>query len=115
MNLLQSLPTNCPNCGAPLTASGYCSYCNTKVRYANEVEFNTFIRNNSIKDIETTEILFKFKGNNNEILLIPFIGKPENVTIEYEECAATCHNGIIVSKVTTIPTIKFELVGHIKQ
>lgn len=29
--------TNCPNCGAPLNADGYCEYCGTKRQHESEI------------------------------------------------------------------------------
>ena len=63
------LLTNCPNCAAPLEKDGTCKYCNTKARYANEIDFE----GNSLHGTQV-EILLKEKRPNGEIVLYPFQG-----------------------------------------
>lgn len=110
----KKLLINCPNCGAPLTSDGYCTYCNTKVRYANEIEYNTFINNHrNITSILPTEIQMKFKTNDGSIFIIPFYGKPENIEIEYNSTDLIDHSGHTISRTYTSPTIRFEMVGQI--
>lgn len=111
---MKKLPTNCPNCGAPLDSDGYCSYCNTKIRYANEVEYRTFLYNGHIRDILPTEILFKFKADDGTMLILPFIGKPENIEITYDDTCCIDYYGNTVAKFHSTPLIKFDFVGNIK-
>lgn len=111
---MKNILTNCPNCGAPLSSDGYCEYCKTKVRYVNEVEYDTLLSSGTITEILPTEITFKFKGQNGEIVVIPFIGKPENITIECEEhCVFDCGGSSIAKYYYGPLTVKFDMVGHI--
>ena len=107
------LLTNCPNCGAPLTSDGYCFYCNTKVRYANEVEYQTFLLNGCITDIAPTEIYFKFKADDGTLIVLPFVGKPENIEIECNSIDYVGCAGNILGKTSIVPTIRIEMVGNI--
>lgn len=72
------LQTNCPNCGGELTSDGFCTYCNTKVRYANILEVN-------LGDylMEPVEIEIKVKRGN-ELQIIPFKGHLVSYTANYE-------------------------------
>lgn len=107
------LLTNCPNCGAPLSSDGYCSYCNTKVRYANELEYNLFSRHGIIKDVLPTEIMFKFIDEDGTMVIIPFVGRPENIEITYDNYDAIDHAGNILYQINKQPEIKFEFSGHV--
>lgn len=107
MNLL----TNCPNCGAPLSSDGYCSYCNTKVRYANELEYNLF-SHGIIKDVLPTEIMFKFIDEDGTMVIIPFVGRPENIEITYDSYNAVDYAGNISYQINKQPEIKFEFSGY---
>ena len=109
---MKKLPTNCPNCGAPLSIDGYCSYCNTKVRYSNELEFQSFLHG-GITDIMPTEILFKFKADDGTLIIIPFIGRPQSIEVDYDSYDAIGYSGNIISKYYNFPEIKFEFIGHI--
>lgn len=64
---MKPLVTNCPNCGAVLI-DGYCNYCNTKVRFANELDFEA-------DRFRTghTEIMFHIKHDDGTIVIYPFI------------------------------------------
>lgn len=108
-----TLLTNCPNCGAPLSSDGYCSYCNTKVRYANELEYNMFLSCGRITDVLPTEIMFKFKREDGTMVIIPFIGKPENIEITYDDYEAIDLAGNIMYKINRQPMVKFDFTGTI--
>ena len=115
---MKELLTNCPNCGAPLSSDGYCEYCGTKARYANEVEYNMLFSHGAINEILPTEILFKMKAADGTLVVIPFYGRPENITIESEDrCAyAVGHDSSIIKKIFAgPPTVRFEMVGTIKK
>lgn len=73
------MTTNCPNCGGELTSDGYCNYCNTKVRYANEMIVDL---ENSLVD-KDVEIMISVK-NGNKVTLIPFKGVVEEFTQHYD-------------------------------
>lgn len=107
------LLTNCPNCGAPLSSDGYCSYCNTKVRYANELEYNLFSRHGNIKDVLPTEIMFKFIDEDGTMVIIPFIGRPESIEIIYDDYNAIDHAGNTLYRINRSPEIKFDFTGCI--
>lgn len=111
---MKKILTNCPNCGAPLSSDGYCEYCKTKVRYINEVEYDTLLSSGAITEILPTEILFKFKAEDGSLVVIPFIGKPENITIEYEDRCAVGRGGSTIMKIFAgPPTVRFEMVGNV--
>jgi len=63
------LLTNCPNCGGELTGDGFCAYCKTKVRYANEIilEDEDWFTGNDV------EIMIKRKIDDT-VYLVPFVG-----------------------------------------
>ena len=78
-NTMNKLLHNCPNCGAQLTHNGYCEYCKTKIRYANSLEIESdWFRN------EPVEILLKKKNPDGTMVVMPFIGKLEDMRIRYE-------------------------------
>ncbi len=110
---MKKLITNCPNCGAPLQEDGYCPYCNTKVRYANELEFNALFDHGGIFNVEPTEMELKFKSNDGTIFIVPFFGKPQNIEVEYNTTDAVDCSGTTIQKFYSSPTIKFEMVGNI--
>lgn len=111
---MKQLLTNCPNCGAPLSSDGYCEYCGTKARYANEVEYNMLFSHGAINEILPTEILFKMKAADGTLVVIPFYGRPENITIEYEDRCAVGRGDSVVAKIFAGPPIvRFDMVGTI--
>lgn len=69
------LLTNCPNCAAPLESDGTCKYCNTKARYANEIDVQTENFNPGF-----VEILLKVKQGD-EIVLFPFQGYMREMSV----------------------------------
>jgi len=69
------LLTNCPNCAAPLESDGTCRYCNTKARYANEIDIQTENFNPGF-----VEILLKVKQGD-ETILFPFYGHMREMSI----------------------------------
>lgn len=83
------LLTNCPNCGGELTSEGFCNYCKTKIRYANEIE----ISNDSMFSMPgAVEILIKVKRGN-EIVLVPFRGCLEMIEEHFDTvCAMPLYN-----------------------
>ena len=108
-----TLLTNCPNCGAPLSSDGYCSYCNTKARYANELEYNTLFSCGRITEILPTEIMFKFINEDGTMVIIPFVGKPENIELSYDSYEAIGYGGHISSSFHSTPTVKFDFIGNV--
>ena len=86
----KALQTNCPNCGGELTSDGFCTYCNTKVRYANilEVDLDDYL-------MEPIEIEIKIKRGN-ELQIIPFKGHLVSYTANYE--SVCCDYGNIGRK-----------------
>lgn len=110
---MKKLLMNCPNCGAPLSSDGYCSYCDTKVRYANELEYNTLSSSGMMKDILPTEILFKFKSDDGTMVIIPFIGKPQNIEIAYDQVDCIGYGGTRLTSYRSSPTVRFEFEGTI--
>jgi hypothetical protein len=73
---VKRLIDNCPNCAAPLKADGYCEYCKTKIRYANEIEIDSIYS-------PQIELILKIK-NKDEIVLIPCKGTIDNICISSE-------------------------------
>lgn len=104
---MKSLITNCPNCGAPLRWDGYCEYCDTQVRYANEVELlnldDIFIPNE-------VQIMFKVKKKGTT-LLIPFRGFVESIATSYERETFYADNTPVLT--AAVPHIHIELDGNI--
>lgn len=66
---MKIMKTNCINCGAPLSSDGYCKYCNTKIRYTNEIELD-----NTLTFGKDTEILLKINCKD-ETMLLPLRGQ----------------------------------------
>lgn len=107
------LLTNCPNCGSPLSADGYCSYCDTKVRYANEIEANLMTYGH-ILSMLPLEILFKFKAEDGTLVLLPFNGRINSIDINYDSIMTLDNSGItITKKVSSSPEISLELSGTV--
>ena len=111
---MDKLLLNCPNCGAPLTPDGYCSYCNTKVRYANEIETKMILGNNkTIQHILPTEILLKFKAEDGTMLVLPFWGSPESISVTYDEQQCVGFGGHIVATIPSQPSVVMEWKGSL--
>lgn len=100
---MKKLLTNCPNCGAPLRHDGYCEYCDTKVRYANEVELRNL---DSIFGPEPVEILFKVVRDDHTIL-IPFKGRITSCRLDWPETTFYAND---ISVMSTIGDPDVELV-----
>lgn len=81
---MNKLIHNCPNCGAALTSDGYCNYCKTKIRYANIIEIEG-LNPNPYGCLVPVEILLKFKNENGETLLMPFIGNLDQLSVSYDD------------------------------
>lgn len=54
---MKKLTFTCPNCGAPLRHDGYCEYCDTQIRYENEIE----VLGSALINSDPIEILVKCK------------------------------------------------------
>ena len=88
---------NCPNCGAPLEADGYCQYCKTKIRYSNELEveqINRFYQ-------KPMEILLKVKEGDNTIIF-PIRGYLSEITLDRYSDSVSCENMIMYRHPTDI-------------
>ena len=82
---MDKLLHNCPNCGGPLTSDGFCEYCKTKIRYANEIEIHSMYG-----FYKPVEILIKIENHDkNETLLFPFKGYLGNMSINKFSCEVT--------------------------
>lgn len=76
---MRQMLTNCPNCGAPLESDGTCKYCDTKVRFANEIDIQgneSWIRN-------PIEILFRVKQGD-ETILFPILGYFDTLEVKQD-------------------------------
>lgn len=102
---MATLLTICPNCGAPLRGDGYCEYCDTQVRYANEVEFQNL---DDIFMSNEVQIMFKVKKNG-ATLLIPFRGFIESITTFYERETFYADNTPVLT--AAVPHIRIEFDG----
>lgn len=111
---MMKMLTNCPNCGAPLNDNGYCSYCNTKVRYANEIEsLVRMSQRKGITDLQPTEILFKFYDPESEtVFLLPIVGKVDNISINYNETCVYGSNYKIAS-IHSSPEVSLKIIGAV--
>lgn len=71
---------NCPNCGGTLTDDGFCEFCKTKIRYANEMtlEDSDYFSGNEV------EILIKRKVGDTTYVL-PFVGYLSEIHREISE------------------------------
>ena len=102
------LLTNCPNCGGILLDSGVCPYCQTKVRYENEL---------NISVNEPIEILIKHKSidsNGNEVThLIPFKGWMKQITKTYN--TVDIYADGTRYPFPTSPQINLEIEGYISK
>lgn len=99
---MRALITNCPNCGAPLK-DGWCEYCNTHVRMANEldVDFNG----------KPTEVMLHIK-NGDSIIAMPLIGRIDNVQIKNEYC--DYEYGRLYVPVLTERQVEFTFSGTVR-
>ena len=103
---MRKMLTNCPNCGAVLRSDGYCEYCKTKVRYANEVELSWI--GHKIKPIE---ILLKFEEDDGTTYM-PLRGYIDTIEINRGWESACCYEGVMVRNVTT--QVSFVFNGYVK-
>ena len=82
---MRRLMSNCPNCGGVLDESGYCPYCETKVRFANEIDITS-----GLFGSENVELMIHI-NQGDETILLPVIGKIRSINIitnpEYGYCA----------------------------
>ena len=76
---MRMLITNCPNCGGVLN-DGKCPYCDTQVRFANELD----IQANDLYG-SRVEISLNVK-NGNETIVYPFVGYLHEASIDYSDC-----------------------------
>lgn len=108
-----TLLTNCPNCGGELTGDGFCAYCKTKVRYANEIilEDEGWFTENDI------EIMIKRKIGDT-VYLVPFVGSLteieqdfciDNRYIEYED------KKTLISLIHKSPEVSITFRGTMKK
>ena len=97
---------NCPNCGAPLEADGYCVYCKTKIRYANELEVKQFDRYSQ----EPMEILLKIKDGDHTIIF-PIKGYLKEITREYTSDSVNYDGYVLCSRNPT--SISFTVEGYL--
>lgn len=74
---------NCPNCGGTLTDDGFCEFCKTKIRYANEITLceSDYFTGNEV------EILIKRKIGDSTYV-VPFSGYLSEV---HREVAEPCY------------------------
>lgn len=91
---MKHLLTNCPNCGAVLV-DGYCNYCDTKVRFANEIDINSDSFRRGPMDI-----MFHIKQGDT-IILYPF--HCESMSIDHS----------FVSSSWELPTLDIHLSGYL--
>lgn len=103
---MRKLLTNCPNCGAPLRSDGYCEYCKTKIRYANEVELSRIGHN-----IKPIEILLKFQENDGTVFM-PVRGYVDTIEINRELESAYYYEGAMVTNRLT--QVSFVFNGYIE-
>lgn len=103
---VNTLITNCPNCGGELTEEGFCNYCNTKVRLANKVEVDISSFLNSKVEIE-----LKVKQGDKTVI-IPFTGMLTSYDILYDPvfCEIGNHHRCIGNNDPRV-TLTFE--GHV--
>lgn len=100
------MSTNCPNCGGELTSKGYCTYCNTKVRYTNEVILDL----QNALGCPDVEIMISVKKGE-ETLLIPFKGVVESFTQDFEP-TTVYFDGRVVPFRNNKPRISIKFSGY---
>jgi hypothetical protein len=112
-----TLLINCPNCGGELTGDGFCAYCKTKVRYANEIilEDEDWFTGNDV------EIMIKRKIGDT-VYLVPFVGSlteikqdfyTDNYYIEYDDKKIPIRNSSPEVTLTFHGTMKKIPVKHL--
>lgn len=77
---MRQMLTNCPNCGGVLESNGYCPYCCTKVRYANEVDIEG---SGGFNFHDQIELMFRVKRGD-EIVIFPVVGYFDEITMRPE-------------------------------
>lgn len=108
---------NCPNCGGELTGDGFCAYCKTKVRYANEIilEDEDWFTGNDV------EIMIKRKTGDT-VYLVPFVGSlteikqdfcTDDLYIEYDNKKIPIRNSSPEVTITFRGTMKKIPVKHL--
>lgn len=102
------MSTNCPNCGGELTYEGYCTYCNTKVRYTNEVILDL----QNALGCPDVEIMISVKKGE-ETLLIPFKGIVESFHQDFETFDI-CYDGKVIPFRDNKPKISITFSGYVQ-
>lgn len=104
---MRTLVTNCPNCGAALTSDGYCEYCKTKVRMANEIELTDPFSPEFIHGGDPIEILVRRKKGD-ILYLYPFRGKLQSMEVSRDDEIAYYDDNPIAVACAPRVTITFE-------
>ena len=97
---------NCPNCGAPLRHDGYCEYCKTKIRYANELEIQRLAYH-----VKPIEMLLKVVKEDHTIL-IPVRGHISSLNLSHENDGPTFYgDNQVLSVMSPQTNVSFEFDG----
>lgn len=89
---MRMLVTNCPNCGGVLN-EGKCPYCDTQVRFANELD----IKANDISRSRVQISLNVKRGN--ETIIFPFVGYLHEINIDHSDCFRHYDSGASIKTV----------------
>lgn len=99
---------NCPNCGATLRHDGYCEYCKTKIRYANELEIQRLAYH-----VKPIEMLLKVVKEDHTIL-IPVRGHISSLNLSRENDYPTFYgDNQVLSSMSSQTNVSFEFDGRL--
>lgn len=103
---MKNMLTNCPNCGAALRSDGYCEYCKTKIRYANELEIES-----GLFDRCEVEILLKHHNGDGTVVVAPFKGWLSTMTVTTGDSADLFVDGMVFHRVVSPPRAELTFEG----
>ena len=109
--LNRRLPTNCPNCAAPLTDDGNCEYCGTKIRYANTLDLE-ILGDYCMTHIKSVELELRVKQGN-DICIFPLVGEINQFSLRHYGTEEFTDSGVVFRPYPDRSTkVMFEFEGE---
>lgn len=96
--------SNCLNCGAALSANGYCAYCGTHNKINREIDFGTG---------DYIDILLTQKQSDGTISYVPVRGRISSVTVRSDAYSSCFCDGSVLKQVFGPRNVLFEFEGFI--
>lgn len=106
---MRQMLTNCPNCGGVLESNGYCPYCCTKVRYANEVDIEG---RGGFNFHDQVELMFRVKKGD-ETVIFPVVGYFDTITMRPDHMGITDVYGREVKAIHLGTDVELHFTGRL--